>query len=106
MAVTYPFRVANLVNLESVSKSYGVKALLDAVSLGVNEADRIGVVGLNGGGKTTLLEVLTGLEPPDGADGDGAETEARQVGRQHDADDAVGEASNPTREEQLVRVGH
>jgi ATP-binding cassette subfamily F protein uup len=57
--------VANLVNLESVSKSYGVKALLDAVSLGVNEADRIGVVGLNGGGKTTLLEVLTGLEPPD-----------------------------------------
>jgi ATP-binding cassette subfamily F protein uup len=57
--------VANLVNLESVSKSYGVKALLDAVSLGVNEGDRIGVVGLNGGGKTTLLEVLTGLEPPD-----------------------------------------
>jgi len=57
--------VANLVNLEAVSKSYGVKALLDAVSLGVNESDRIGVVGLNGGGKTTLLEVLTGLEPPD-----------------------------------------
>ncbi|GAA3432205.1 ABC-F family ATP-binding cassette domain-containing protein [Kutzneria kofuensis] len=57
--------MANLVNLESVSKSYGVKALLDAVSLGVNEGDRIGVVGLNGGGKTTLLEVLTGLEPPD-----------------------------------------
>jgi ATP-binding cassette subfamily F protein uup len=57
--------VANLVNLEAVSKSYGVKALLDAVSLGVNEGDRIGVVGLNGGGKTTLLEVLTGLEPPD-----------------------------------------
>ncbi|EWM14119.1 ABC-F family ATP-binding cassette domain-containing protein, partial [Kutzneria sp. 744] len=57
--------MANLVNLESVSKSYGVKPLLDAVSLGVNEGDRIGVVGLNGGGKTTLLEVLTGLEPPD-----------------------------------------
>ena len=57
--------MANLVNLEAVSKSYGVKALLDAVSLGVNESDRIGVVGLNGGGKTTLLEVLTGLEPPD-----------------------------------------
>ncbi|QUQ69228.1 ABC-F family ATP-binding cassette domain-containing protein [Kutzneria sp. CA-103260] len=57
--------MANLVNLEAVSKSYGVKALLDAVSLGVSEGDRIGVVGLNGGGKTTLLEVLTGLEPPD-----------------------------------------
>jgi ABC transport system ATP-binding/permease protein len=57
--------VANLVNLEAVSKSYGVKALLDAVSLGVNDGDRIGVVGLNGGGKTTLLEVLASLEPPD-----------------------------------------
>jgi ATP-binding cassette subfamily F protein uup len=57
--------MANLVNLESVSKSYGVRPLLDAVSLGVGEGDRIGVVGLNGGGKTTLLEVLAGLEPAD-----------------------------------------
>jgi ABC transport system ATP-binding/permease protein len=57
--------VANLVNLEAVSKSFGVRALLDGVSLGVGEGDRIGVVGLNGGGKTTLLEVLAGLEPPD-----------------------------------------
>ncbi|AHH94156.1 ABC-F family ATP-binding cassette domain-containing protein [Kutzneria albida] len=57
--------MANLVNLESVSKSYGVRSLLDDVSLGVNEGDRIGVVGLNGGGKTTLLEVLAGIEPPD-----------------------------------------
>jgi ABC transport system ATP-binding/permease protein len=57
--------MANLVNLESVSKSYGVRPLLDAVSLGVGEGDRIGVVGLNGGGKTTLLEVLAGIEAPD-----------------------------------------
>ncbi|HEY8373657.1 MAG TPA: ABC-F family ATP-binding cassette domain-containing protein [Pseudonocardiaceae bacterium] len=57
--------MANLVNLESVSKSYGVRALLDGVSLGVSRGDRIGVVGLNGGGKTTLLEVLSGLEEPD-----------------------------------------
>jgi len=57
--------MANLVNLESVSKSYGVRPLLDAVSLGVGAGERIGVVGLNGGGKTTLLEVLAGLEPPD-----------------------------------------
>ncbi|MET0235367.1 MAG: ABC-F family ATP-binding cassette domain-containing protein [Kibdelosporangium sp.] len=57
--------MANLVNLESVSKSYGVRPLLDAVSLGVGEGDRIGVVGLNGGGKTTLLEVLAGIEPAD-----------------------------------------
>jgi len=58
--------MANLVNLEAVSKSYGVRPLLDAVSLGVGEGDRIGVVGLNGGGKTTLLEVLAGIEEPDG----------------------------------------
>ncbi|WP_103336886.1 ABC-F family ATP-binding cassette domain-containing protein [Amycolatopsis sp. CA-126428] len=57
--------MANLVNLESVSKSYGVKPLLDGVSLGVAAGQRIGVVGLNGGGKTTLLEVLSGLAEPD-----------------------------------------
>jgi ATP-binding cassette subfamily F protein uup len=57
--------MANLVNLEVVSKSYGIRPLLSDVSLGVDEGDRIGVVGLNGGGKTTLLEVLAGLEAPD-----------------------------------------
>jgi ABC transport system ATP-binding/permease protein len=57
--------MANLINLENVSKTWGLKTLLDGVSLGVQTGDRIGVVGLNGGGKTTLLEVLTGLEEPD-----------------------------------------
>ncbi|EWC60040.1 ABC transporter, ATP-binding protein [Actinokineospora spheciospongiae] len=57
--------MVNLVNIENVSKSYGVRPLLDSVSLGVNQGDRIGVVGLNGGGKTTLLEVLAGIEPAD-----------------------------------------
>jgi ATP-binding cassette subfamily F protein uup len=57
--------MANLVNLEAVSKSYGIRPLLSEVSLGIDAGDRIGVVGLNGGGKTTLLEVLAGLEPPD-----------------------------------------
>lgn len=57
--------MSNLINLEQVSKSFGVKPLLDDVSLGVHAGERIGVVGLNGGGKTTLLEVLTGLEEPD-----------------------------------------
>ncbi len=56
--------MVNLVNLEAVSKSFGMQPLLDAVSLGVGAGDRIGVVGLNGGGKTTLLEVLGGIEPP------------------------------------------
>ncbi|MFV8381840.1 ABC-F family ATP-binding cassette domain-containing protein [Corynebacterium hindlerae] len=57
--------MANLINLENVTKSFGLKTLLDGVSLGIQTGDRIGVVGLNGGGKTTLLEVLTGIEPPD-----------------------------------------
>ncbi len=57
--------MANLINLEQVSKSFGIKPLLDSVSLGVEEGERIGVVGLNGGGKTTMLEVLAGLEEPD-----------------------------------------
>ena len=57
--------MANLINLENVSKSFGLKTLLNRVSLGVQTGDRIGIVGVNGGGKTTLLEVLTGIEPPD-----------------------------------------
>ncbi|MGH3760937.1 ABC-F family ATP-binding cassette domain-containing protein [Actinophytocola sp.] len=57
--------MVNLVNLEAVSKSYGMRPLLDGVSLGVGAGDRIGVVGLNGGGKTTLLELLAGIVPPD-----------------------------------------
>ncbi len=58
--------MANLVNLERVSKSYGVRPLLSEVSLGVGEGERIGIVGRNGDGKTTLLEVLTGALEPDG----------------------------------------
>ena len=57
--------MANLINLENVSKTWGLKTLLNGVSLGVQTGDRIGIVGVNGGGKTTLLEVLTGIEPPD-----------------------------------------
>lgn len=57
--------MANLVSVENVSKSFGLKTLLDGVSLGVQTGDRIGVVGLNGGGKSTLLKVLTSREQPD-----------------------------------------
>ena len=57
--------MANLINLENVSKTWGLKTLLDGVSLGVQTNDRIGIVGVNGGGKTNLLEVLTGIEKPD-----------------------------------------
>ncbi|MFF9559410.1 ABC-F family ATP-binding cassette domain-containing protein [Streptomyces albus] len=55
----------NLVNLEAVDKVHGTRTLLDAVSLGVNESDKIGVVGRNGDGKTTLVKVLARQEEPD-----------------------------------------
>ena len=51
--------MANLINVERASVGYGTRTLLDAVSLGVDEGDAIGVVGRNGDGKTTLLQVLT-----------------------------------------------
>jgi ATP-binding cassette subfamily F protein uup len=55
----------NLVNLETVSKAYGTRTLLESVSTGVSETDRIGVVGRNGDGKTTLISLLAGREQPD-----------------------------------------
>ncbi|QKW21264.1 ABC-F family ATP-binding cassette domain-containing protein [Kitasatospora sp. NA04385] len=55
----------NLATIESVTKVYGTRALLDGVSLGVSEGDRIGVVGRNGDGKTTLIRMLAKLEEPD-----------------------------------------
>jgi ABC transport system ATP-binding/permease protein len=56
--------LVNLVNLERVSVTHGARTLLDDVSLGVSDGDRVGVVGRNGGGKTTLLKTLVKAEPP------------------------------------------
>lgn len=55
----------NLISLETVSKSYGPRPLLQEVSLGVHDDDRIGVVGRNGGGKSTLISLLTKRIEPD-----------------------------------------
>ncbi|AZG45156.1 ABC-F family ATP-binding cassette domain-containing protein [Gordonia insulae] len=60
-----PSNPSALINADRVSKSFGIKPLLESVSLGVHEGQRIGVVGLNGGGKTTLLEILGGITEPD-----------------------------------------
>jgi ATP-binding cassette subfamily F protein uup len=51
--------------MEGVTKAYGTKVLFDAVSLGVADEQRIGVVGRNGDGKSTLLRLLTRREEPD-----------------------------------------
>ena len=50
----------NLVNLEAAAKAFGPRVLLDQVSLGVADGDRVGVVGRNGAGKSTLLAALAG----------------------------------------------
>ena len=54
----------NLLSAEKISKAFD-EVLLDEVSLGVSEGERIGIVGRNGGGKSTLLKVLAGIESPD-----------------------------------------
>jgi ATP-binding cassette subfamily F protein uup len=56
---------ASLVALEGVTKTLGTRTLLEGVTAGVTDGARIGVVGRNGGGKTTLVRVLTGLEEVD-----------------------------------------
>ncbi len=75
---------ANLVNLERVSKAYGVRPLLTEVSLGIGAGERIGIVGRNGDGKTTLLELMTGLEEPDS--GRVSRNRGLQIGYLHQAD--------------------
>ena len=79
--------MANLINLERVSKSYGVRPLLDDVSLGISLGERVGVVGRNGDGKTTLLEVMTGIEQPDS--GRVSRTRGIEIGYLHQGDELV-----------------
>ncbi|MEN6312731.1 MAG: ABC-F family ATP-binding cassette domain-containing protein [Clostridiaceae bacterium] len=55
----------NLLSAEKISKSYSEKPLLSQISLGINECEKIGVIGINGAGKTTLLKVIAGAESPD-----------------------------------------
>jgi ATP-binding cassette subfamily F protein uup len=57
--------MANLISLEKAAKAFGPRVLLDSVSLGVGDKDRIGVVGRNGAGKSTLLAILAGAAEPD-----------------------------------------
>ncbi len=55
----------NLLTLENVSKSFTERMLFDHISLGINEGDKVGVIGINGTGKSTLLKIIAGLEETD-----------------------------------------
>jgi len=55
----------NLLAMDQVSKTYGEKNLMSEVSLGIDEGEKIGLLGVNGSGKSTLLKLVAGLEEPD-----------------------------------------
>lgn len=55
----------NILNAEKISKTYGEKVLFDKAVLGVNKGDKIGVIGVNGTGKSTFLKIIAGIEEPD-----------------------------------------
>jgi ABC transport system ATP-binding/permease protein len=55
----------NLLTVENISKSYSEKILFSNLSLGISEGDKIGVIGINGTGKSTLLKIIAGVEVPD-----------------------------------------
>ncbi|MGF9663981.1 ABC-F family ATP-binding cassette domain-containing protein [Arthrobacter crystallopoietes] len=57
--------MAHLLGAENISVSYGIRTVLDSVSLGLNEGDRIGMVGRNGDGKSTLMRLLALRITPD-----------------------------------------
>lgn len=66
----------NLLTIENMSKSYTERMLFDNVSLGINVEDKIGVIGINGTGKSTLLKIIAGLEDMD----EGNLTKRRELG--------------------------
>ena len=65
----------NLITLENISKSYSEKKLLEDISLGINDKEKIGLISVNGTGKSTLLKIIAGAEIPD----DGTITKANKV---------------------------
>src|SRR5918993_5712718 len=75
----------NLVNAERISVAFGTRTLLEEVSLGLGRGDVVGVVGRNGDGKTTLLQVLTGVREPDS--GRVVRTGATSIGYLRQAED-------------------
>lgn len=59
------YNIMNILNLEHISKTFGEKKIFDDISYGIHDGDKIGIIGINGTGKTTLLKIIAGLEETD-----------------------------------------
>src|SRR6185295_17320966 len=55
----------SIISLENVSMSYGPRSLFEGVTFGLDDGDKVGLIGLNGSGKSTLLKIIAGLSQPD-----------------------------------------
>ena len=98
----------NLVNLSDVSKDHAARTILSGITLGVGEGERIGVVGGNGEGKSTLLKLIAGTEAPD--TGEVTRTRASTLGLlaqadEHDPDRTVHEHLTSTRAAHELTAG-
>lgn len=82
----------NILSIENLTKNYGERVLFDQVTFGVDEGDKIGLIGVNGTGKSTFLKVVAGLEPADGGKvtmGSGIRVEYLPQNPEFDADSTV-----------------
>ena len=65
----------NILNLENITKAYGIRKLFDETSFYLNEGEKVGILGINGTGKSTLLKIMAGMEEPD----EGSVTRAKHL---------------------------
>ena len=96
----------NLLTADKISKNYTDKIVLNQVSLGINEKDKIGVIGVNGTGKSTLLKMLAGLEEPDeGSITKGKDVRIEYLAQTPDFDDSMTLLENVTKHLQHSSAG-
>ena len=96
----------NLLTADKISKNYTDKTVLNQVSLGINEKDKIGVIGVNGTGKSTLLKMLAGLEEPDeGSITKGKDVRIEYLAQTPDFDDSMTLLENVTKHLQHSSAG-
>lgn len=69
----------NIINIEHIHKVFGEKVIFENASFGIHEGNKIGIVGINGTGKTSLLRMIAGIEEPD----QGQIIRQNEIGRAH-----------------------